>query len=172
MLKKTASETAWSRYGLAPSLLVIPAATVALATVVGLAVDNDKWIYWTLAAGCLTTVAWATLFWSPPVMGSTGWTGRISLLAGLVLFAVGQVLLGLVEAGRGSATEESLTALNNGGGMFGSFGALLGLIGFAMTLALATAVKLGWTSGWQLAVLFGGVGVALVILIAAIVSQF
>jgi hypothetical protein len=162
-----------NRYGVGPSFVIVPVATVALATLAGLLSEKDQYIYWALAFGSIAFVVWAILRWPAPVPGPIGKSARMALFAGLGLFAVGQFLLGMVEVGREQGYAlQTLTNLNNAGGMFGVFGALVGLPGFVLTVTLVVAVRLGWTEGWRLGALCVGIGVGVVALIAAIVSAF
>jgi hypothetical protein len=160
-------------YGVGPSFVVVPLVTVALAAAVGSMGTQDRWIYWVVAAGSIVMIVWGALRWPAPVPGPVGQTARIALFAGLGLFAVGQILLGLVSMGaEPGSTNESLTNLNGTASMVSSFGALIGLPGFMLTVALIIAVRLGWTEGSRLWAVIGAVGVAVVVLIAAIVSSF
>lgn len=160
-------------YGVGPSFAIVPLATVALAAAVGIMGAQDRWIYWVVAAGSIATIVWGVLRWPPPVPGPVGKTARIALFAGLGLFAVGQFLLGLVSIGaEPGSTNESLTNLNGTASMVSVFGALIGLPGFVLTVALIIAVRLGWTEGNRLWAVIGAVGVAVIVLISAIVSSF
>jgi hypothetical protein len=160
-------------YGVGPSFAIVPLATVALAAAAGIMGAGDRWIYWVVAAGSIAMIVWGALRWPPPVPGPVGQTARVALFAGLGLFAVGQFLLGLVSMGaEPGSTNESLTGLNGTASTVSVFGALIGLPGFVLTVALIIAVRLGWTEGSRLWAVIGAVGVAVVVLIAAIVSSF
>lgn len=160
-------------YGVGPSLAVIPLATVAAAAAVGMMGAQDRWIYWIVAAGSIATIGWGMLRWPAPVPGSVGKTARIALFAGLGLFAIGQILLGLVSVGAdASSADESLAGLNATASMVSVFGALIGLPGLVLTIALIVAVRFGWTEGAQLGAVIGAVAVAVVAIIAATVSAF
>lgn len=160
-------------YGVGPSFAVVPIVTVAVAAAAGVMGAQDHWIYWIVAAGSIAMIVWGMLRWPAPVPGSVGKTARIALFAGLGLFAVGQFLLGLVSVGAepGSANE-SLTNLNATASMVSVSGAVIGLPGFVLTIALIIAVRFGWTEGSKLAIVIGAVAVAVVIIIAAIASSF